>query len=234
MKNIFIVLLLLSATAFSFGSSFFWGSPNYTAQAEYTIKWEQMWGGDVKFRPKLARQEYDTSLAWFKPSPKLVSWLRQNSSLPADAVRSWPDNLRSYLTITRIGSVDGSDLYRIQFADNNREVAVKTVRLVRKWLVEKLNSEAQSRSVANEIDPLEDYFSTKADEDKQSSELASLSQQQEQEYSAERQERINELHNQSELNQVKLGFSKFNNFIHVMGIFSNPAAIHGCAEVVKS
>jgi len=235
MKTTILLLgVLFLACILSVGAAIFSRSLEYNAQADFTVNWNQIWDGEENFDVQQARQEYDVNLANLKVSQPFISLLRQHCDLTAKASRSLPDDLRRNLNITRIGSVKGDDLYRIHYADDNRDVARKVVTLLRKRLVEKLNNQAHAQAGLNSIKSLNEYGSARDDADKNSSELAAQLQQQNQEYSAERQTSVDDLKKQSEMDDVKIGTTGLTTFIHAVAVFSDPAKIHGRAMITKS
>lgn len=142
------------------------------------------------------------------------------------------DDLRRNLSIVRVGKTGADDLYQVQFADDNRQIALKAVNLLSRRLVIKINIEAKIQNAIQAFASYKDNTDANENEEKLNDELASLGQQQNQEYSAGRQEQIQEINgevNQSDLTKMVAGFKTIFN---VGSIFVNPAAIqeHGVIE----
>jgi hypothetical protein len=144
MKSKFLVCFLLAFAAcfyFAKAAIFSW-TPRYTAQAGISINLGQMWFADENANIldiEQVRQKYDKMLTKFKPGKPFVSIVCENCNIASTESDSFAQNLRRYLSITKVGETNGSDLYRIQFSDNNRRIALQTVKLLSQRLVSRLN-----------------------------------------------------------------------------------------------
>lgn len=81
------ILLTFATLLCTVKASIFTWTPRYTAQAEFTVDWNQIalnhaLGDDKDFNIQKARAEYDNTLAGFKASDQFVSLLCKNATFP--------------------------------------------------------------------------------------------------------------------------------------------------------
>ncbi len=233
--KIFICLLLLFAVfIWTVEALVFSWSPRYTAQAEFTVNWGLMWLADNDSNSQKMRQKFDNSLTKFKVSNQFISLLGENCNLPPAESDTMAKNLHRYVSIARIGETNGCDLYRIQFSDNNRQVALKAVNLLSRRLVEKINLKAKIQNAQQTISSYQENASVRENDEEARQELASLFQQQQKEYSNERQAQIQAIEDQSNQNDFQKFITGIKMIGHLGGFFSNPAEIVESGVVVKN
>ena len=182
-------------------------SPRYTAQAEISINLEQMWLADENasiLGIDQVRQKYDKMLTNFKPGKQLASVVCENCNFPNTESDSLANNLRRYLSITKVGETNGSDLYRIQFSDDNRRIALQTVKLLSQRLVFRINFKTKWQNGEQAYSSYQDNVKIRESE-KQS--------------------------NQTDLEQFVNGIKFIG---HLSGVFSNAAEIVEPGTVVKN
>lgn len=198
---------------------------DYTAQAEFLVNWNRMSGGDQDYNPKDARLKFSDMLAKFKVSDQFISILCEDCNIPSTQSASIAKSLRRNMSVIRVGKTKDGDLYRVQFADNNQDVALKAVNLLCNRFVTKLNLNAKYRSAKNGLSSFRDNADSRENDQQLRDKLADLKQQQNQEYSQERAAQIQEIQGQLNGNDLGTMLSGFKTLAGIVGIFSNPAKI---------
>lgn len=206
--------------------------PVYTAKAQFSINWNQMWTEDQNSWPGKHRQDFDKTLAKFKVSDQFISLLCREANIPATRSTSLAKDIHRYLTVERVGVDENSDVYCIKFSDNDRELALKAVNLLNHRFVNRMNRQSRTQSSKNAVSDFQENEDVRAKEDQMRTELAGLLHQPG--YSAERQARIQELKQQLDVNDFQKMTTGFKTFFGVVGAFTKPAKIEKSGVVKEN
>lgn len=231
MKSKILLLAALISLCVVFAGELF-AKPNYTAQAEFSVNWNQMSAGDQDYNPKDARREFSGKLANFKVSDRFVSIFCDECNIPSAQSDSLTKSLRLNMSVIRVGKTKDGDLYRVQFADNNQDVAVNAVNLLCNRFVTRLNLNAKYRSTKNALSSYKDNADSRENEQQLREDLAGLLQQQNQEYTLVRAAQIEGIKEQLNGNDMETMVSGFKTLANIVGIFSSPAKIQEEGVVV--
>lgn len=118
-----------------------------------------------------------------------------------------------------------ANLYRIQYSDTNSDVALKAVNLLCNRLVNGINRQAKATSVDKALKSYQDNAENRDKEEKLRNEMADLMQRQGQEYSAEKQKRIEEIKEELNQNDLDKMVSGLGLLVNGVSILANPAKI---------
>jgi len=222
-----VVGLLFGNGTICFGSILDWfnAPPRYTAQAEFSVNWNQVPAKDQDSNPQKARREFKNRLANFKVSKQFVSILCERCNIPSTQSASITADLGRYLNITPAGMTNHANLYRIQYSDTNSDVALKAVNLLCNRLVNGINRQAKATSVDKALKSYQDNAENRDKEEKLRNEMADLMQRQGQEYSAEKQKRIEEIKEELNQNDLDKMVSGLGLLVNGVSILANPAKI---------
>ena len=233
---VFVVGLVFENGINCFGSILDWFTPlpRYSAQAEFSVNWNQMPTKDKEdFNPQKAKREFKTHLANFKVSKQFVSILCDKCKIPNDQFASVTAELGRYLKITTAGITNNANLYRIQYTDTNPDVALKAVKLLCNRLVDGINRKAKASNLDKALQSVQDNAESQEKEEKLRAELADLTQSQGQKYSAERQARIQNIREELNRNDLDKMVSGFGMLGYGVGAFINPAKVEQAGVVQK-
>jgi hypothetical protein len=107
----------------------------YTAQAEYSINWNQIGTGDDQYDPLSARENYDDQIAALRVTGAFVREVCRGCDIPRAKASELKSDLQHHLIVKRIGTANGSDVYRVQCSDDDQTVAVQAANLMARRLV---------------------------------------------------------------------------------------------------
>lgn len=218
------VLVILTGVCIV-GVTRLYGSPEYTARAEYSINWNQMGLGDDDYKPQEARQKYDRQIAKLKIGQAFIQELCQRCNIPESKADSVAKDVQRHLKIVRIGKIDNSDLYRVQCSNNDTNIALRAVNILSRRQVQNINGRQAVQGGKQTYSAFEERESADEERQKLQNELATLSQKQQQEYSSERQGRMQEIQAQLNQNEVTQDVSGLKAFVYLVETLSNPAEI---------
>ena len=199
--------------------------PRYTAQATFSVNWGQMSVDPKDQNQQKARQEFDSALSNLKFSNEFITQLCAACNIPNEQSGQIISKLQRHLRITPAGTTDDRALYRVQFVDDNQDIALKGANLGCVRFVNRINLDAKVGSGVKALQSFGDNANAQDKEENLRDELARLLQQQDQEFSSERQARINEIReelDQTDLDKAQTAFETFGN---IGGVFSNPAKV---------
>jgi len=220
-----LILLLAVAAGCIVPPAVINASPQYTAQATFSINWNLMAAGDTDFNPQKASREFNEKLARFKVSNQFVSLLCDDCKIPNDQSANIINQLSQNLHVKRVGRNHDGALYQITFIDSDQDIALKTVNLLNHRFVDRFNRQAQLRNVKNGFSSYKDNADSREHEQQLRGDLANLSELQKQEYSQERADRIQDIQGQLDGNNVQTMVSGIKMLANIVGLFSNPAKI---------
>jgi len=207
--------------------------PRYTAHAEFSVNWNQMPPNEQNQGPQQARQEFNASLAKFRVSKEFISLLCDHCKLPSTQFASIEAQLRKYLRVIPAGTTNDCALYRIWFEDDNQAVALEAVNLLSSRFVSRLNRKSKSHYTSEALKSYEDNAKNRNNEDNLREELANLSQQQNREFSLNRQARIKQITQELNVNDIHKTFSGLRTLVNGVGIFVDPAKVEQKGEAQK-
>jgi hypothetical protein len=235
MKTILFIGVILGITAGICVTKAFISksSPKYTARAEYSINWNQMGVGDDDYDPQQARRNYDHQLAVLRMNAALVRELCLECDVPLSKSGLVAQHLQRYLTVRRAGSVNDHDLYQVQFADDNRKVAIKAVNLLTRRLVAVINVKSKIQDGKQTCSSFKKNEAARIKTQNLRVELAALSGEQQDDYNGDRQAGIQEVREELDPNEVTEGDSGLETFVYLVAAFSNPAEIQQRGVIVK-
>jgi len=110
-------------------------SPKYTAQAVYTINWNEIGAGDAQYDPWEARESYNNQITSVKASSAFVREVCQNCSVPRTKTGAVMSDLQHHLVVQRIGTQNGSDMYVVKCSTDDQRVALEAATLMAHRLV---------------------------------------------------------------------------------------------------
>ena len=225
MKIAFGLLFAVGAALFIILASACNAAPRYTANAAFSVNWNQMPPNQPDQDPQQAHQEFNASLSKFKVSKKFISLLCDHGKLPSAKSASLEAQLRKYLRVIPAGTTNNRALYQVCFEGDNQAVAIEAVNLLSTRFVDRLNRKAKSHSTSETVKSAEEYAKSRNEEDDLSGELANLSHQQNREFSQERQARIQQINQELEVNDIHKTFSGLRTLVNGVGIFVDPAKV---------
>jgi hypothetical protein len=232
--KIVVGLLLVTVTAGII--CFAWkavAQPKYTAQAAFSVDWNNMPVADKDGHQEQARHRFNKAITKLKVSDQFITILCEECKVPSAETEVVRKKLAQHLRVLATGNKNGCDWYVVKFDDNNPQFALRTTDLLCSRIVDRLNTKARVQAVSQGLNNYAENADVQAKDQRLRMELANLSQQQHREFSSERKARIQEIGvelNQTDVDQMKSGFGLLAN---VVQLFSSPAKVERFGEVQK-
>lgn len=110
-------------------------SPKYTAQAIYSINWNQIGTGDAQYDPWEARESYNSQIASVKVTTAFAREVCQDCGVSHAKTGAIMSDLQHHLIVQRIGSMNGSDMYVVKCSNDDQQVALEAASLMARRLV---------------------------------------------------------------------------------------------------
>jgi hypothetical protein len=229
--SIFVVGLLVVAgtCCFGFPAERLASDSHYSVSGVFSVDWQEVHADN----PQKARQHFKNQLANFRVSPEFVSVLCKDLNVPATESASISADLKQHLKVTPAGMTNDRSSYRVEFTGSNRDLAETAVNLLCNRFVDNINRKAKLNSLGHAIHSYKDNAESRDKEQQLTSELADLTQLQNQEFSAERQTRIQEANDELNQNDVDKMMSGFGLLFNAAGVFSDPAKVEQAGVVQK-
>ena len=135
MTKLWIGLLVLTSAGLCLRHVVAAHSPKYTAQALYSINWNQIGMGDGQYDPWEARESYNSQITALRVTAAFVREVCQDCNVPRSKTGAVMSDLQHHLIVQRVGTMNGSDLYLVKCSDDDQRVALDAATLMARRLV---------------------------------------------------------------------------------------------------
>jgi len=197
----------------------------YYSTSSFSINWSKMPIDDNDIGQKKARINYNLNLPKLRFSDELVSQLCSALGIQDTESDLVKIKLIQDVRVKVIRRGEDIDVYQVQAIDDDRNFALNAADLVCKRLVSRVNLAAKAQNAFEGLKSYGENTDTQDEQEQLGQELARLSQQQDQDYSRDRQERIDEIKGKLNNTDVDKMMSGFKILANVVGIFATPAKV---------